>query len=974
MKKLLHLFYCLIYNKVYILFILFSLQCYGQNTSLQPVKLNEYNAKNGLSQNNVNVIMFDQKGFLWIGTDDGLNRFDGHSFQHFNSYTQNQLQFNSIRSLALSPIDEKIWIGTNGSLEVFDPVSKVFHREVITKEENIEDVRKVIWDKENNQFIAINNQGVFYKHSTSKTYQPLPIDIVNINNISLFDGQLYIGNKKGLRKVSYNKDVFNVSIIKQIKNATCFLPRDNSIIIGTKDGYLFEVSRNDEIKVLYKSKHSIKTITYDTNDNIWLGTEGNGVILITSDHKTVKLLHQKVSKHTINYLYRGDNDEIWLGTFGNGFLHYNDKDPFFVMSNASTYGIGLSNNSVTSIAAKNNNELWVGTDGGGLDLINIKTGEVNNKIKDKNIISLESDGNCLWVGTYKEGLFLQKKGSLRHINLKDQNNESIDNDNIWDIHVDEDQTVWLATSNGIIHYDPKKRNAYRYIENKKDYHSLSNNDCRKIYKDVKGDLWIGTFNGLNRYDKSTDSFRRFHLNKNQETGINLNNSILSLSEDENLTLWVGTFGNGLWKFDRKKDAFIPSKINHLLPNKVIYSIEIDKSNHLWLSTNKGLTMYDIKNGHLKSLSIEDGLQGMQFNVGASSAVLDSLLAFGGTDGLTIFSPKKAQLINNNSISPTITSLILTEPHQESSNIDISQEKEITLDAHQRNFAIQYVGLDYNYQHNLEYQTRIIGFDENWTTTKEHQTMMYSNFPPGKYVFQVRCRYRNGKWGETSEITLLLKAYYWETFGFKLLVLTFLCLGVYAIYVAYIKNLKKQRVILDQLVKDRSQALLAKEMDILEVKQQKADLIKDTLEVREKELTTHALRIVHLNTLIEQLDEKLSELQKNPHDFSPSKINSIRREIKRAENVEKDWEYLNGLFAEVHRPFIDMLHKKHPSLTEGNIRLCSLIKLNMSSKDIAAIMGISQNSVKVARKRLRKRLELSSEENLEVYLLNLGREN
>ncbi|MBB6460782.1 two-component regulator propeller domain-containing protein [Flammeovirga kamogawensis] len=943
---------------------------------LKPIKLSSFSTKNGLSQNNVNDILYDKYGFLWIGTDDGLNKFDGHSFQKFTSNSINGLSFSSIRCLKNDPVEDKLWIGTNGSLEVYDFETKIFTKVKVQNKHSVEDIKGITWCN-SKQWIAINHIGLFVKDKSSIEYQKIEGTEGAIQSIAAFRKLLFLATDKGLVTFSNNNySEVSVPTLEQFKKKNIFILKriKNQLFVGTKDGSLFLIDSQLKAQKLYSGKNKIKTIALDHNQNIWIGTEGNGIILLekAKQYKSFTLLHHKSNGKTINYIYKGVENNIWIGTFGDGLQLYNESDPFFLFTEEKTYSLGLSHNSVTSITEVKENELFVGTDGGGVDKVNLKNGKIENILSNKFVISLEKNDDKVWVGKYHDGLaYFDKNQKIHPFTLKDQFGKSLSTDNIWDIQFDLDNNMWLATTVGVIKYNQNTEEVTRYLHHNSIKNTLSNNDTRKVYLDIKGDIWIGSFNGLNKYNKIHDNFEQLYLNQTKNDSLNTNNAIISICEDNNFNLWIGTFGNGLWKLDRQTDTFSPATINQQLPNQVIYSIENDLDGILWLSTNRGLVAFNSLENTIRCFSAEDGLQGKQFNVGASFLLNNGNLAFGGTEGLNVFNGIKAMHFLQENPNVKVTSLTLYNEFQNANTIDISNQESLELAPHHRTFSLGFVGLDYNYHHNIEYRYRLKGFEEHWHKSKSTKTVIYSNLLYGNYWFEVQCRYKGQNWGELTKIEVLLQSNYWETLYFKLSIALLIALGLVGIYYIYVRNLKKQKEMLDQMVKERSQALLAKEMDILEMNNQKAELIKEALAMREKELTTHALRLVHLNTLIDHIDKKLESIQKSPEEFSPSKINSIRREIKEVDDLEKDWKVLNSLFAEVHKPFIETLTKTHPTLTEGNIRMCYLIKLNMSSKDIASIMGISSNSVKVARKRLRKRLELESDDSLEDYITKMG---
>ncbi|MBB3698468.1 hypothetical protein KMW28_16100 [Flammeovirga yaeyamensis] len=945
------------------------------NNSTVPTKLTALKAKQGLSHNNVTALVQDKYDILWVGTEDGLNMYDGNSITSFQDNSEKKLTFNSIRTLELDPLMNKVWIGTNGSLEFYDYERDNFYREHITSNLNtIEDVCKILWDDDLNKIVGVSNQGVF--RESKNGYRLISKETSQINSIEKMDNLLFVATESG---VSLYDLILNQSIQqyqfddlngKQIKVLEAF---DHSLYLGTAQGEIYRYEDHQLVR-LADIGHSIKTITKDQKGNIWVGSESNGAMILTQGEELQhqKILNKKISSKTINTIYVGNDNIVWLGSFGNGLLQCNLNDPFYTIAEGEGNELGLKNGSVTSIL-NDDEKIWIGTDGGGLHHVDLQMMSTKVFLPSKSILSLKEVNGILWAGTYKDGLYFSRdKKNFQKLKLFDDQGNTIEKEVVWDILVDNTTYLWMATSNGILKYNLNTKELNRYNYQVDNPNSLSNNDCRKVFKDIKGDIWIGTFHGLNRYRKESDDFKRLYFNNKEEDNMNINNAILSIYEDDKLNFWVGTFGKGLWRLNRQEDLFEVEEINTALPSLFIYSIESSEGNNLWLSTNKGITVYNTKTNTILNYNAADGLQGPQFNVGASAKLSGKYLAFGGTNGVNIFNPNKVLNTSVKPLRPIIKNIIVHSSKVPFNTKKVIYKNHLILSPEERNFSFEYVAVDFRQNHKLEYQTRLLGFDNHWQTTKSNSSILYSNFSPGEYTFQVRARYPHQEWGAIQSFKLQLLPYFYERLEFKLFcTLLLLIMGVF-VYRWTIKKMDRNKMKMEGIINERLNVLISEEQLLSDIENQKADLIKETLDKREKELTTHALRLLHLNSLIEQLDEKLLHLQQNPEEFTINKIKSIRRDIKNAENLEKEWEVLNQLFAEVNQPFIKELQELNKGLTDGNLRLCYLIRLNMSTKDIASIMGISINSVKVARKRLRKRLDLSSDVSLNDFILNLGK--
>ncbi|WP_044220182.1 ligand-binding sensor domain-containing protein [Flammeovirga pacifica] len=946
------------------------------NNSTVPTKLTALKAKQGLSHNNVTALVQDKYGILWIGTDDGLNIYDGNSITTFQDNSEIKLTFNSIRTLSMDSLENKVWIGTNGSLEYYDYGENKFYRETIIPQDNIiEDVCKILWDDDHKKIVGVSNQGVYREREYG--YTLISEETSHIYSIERINSTLYIASNKGISVYDLATDTYldqpQLSFLhqKQIRLLEAF---GDTLYIGTAQGDIF-IFNKGVLEHVVNTNHSIKSITKDKQGIIWVGTESHGAYTLIKEKKKYRLqkvLNKKISAKTINFIYAGNDNIIWLGSFGNGLLQCNLNDPFFTIGEGPIKELGLNNGSVTSIE-NDAGKIWIGTDGGGIHQVDLSSMKITSFLKNKSILSVQKVKNTVWVGTYKDGLFYSSdRKRFKKLIRNDQLNYSIEKEVIWDILNDNDTLLWMATSRGVIKYNLDNGLLKRYEYDESNTHSLSNNDCRKVYKDIKGDIWIGSFHGLNRYCPRTDEFKRLYFNNKASDNMNVNNAILSIYEDEHLNFWVGTFGKGLWRLNRQDDLFEEEEeINKNLPSLFIYGIESSADNFLWLSSNKGISAYNVKTGQILNYNEADGLQGPQFNVGASAQFSNELLAFGGTNGVNFFYPQKVLNTSVKTLQPIIKKLIIHASDHPSVSKKIYHKKSITLQPDERNFSFEYAVVDFKQNHKLEFQTRLLGFDKHWQTSKNTFSSLYSNFEVGTYTFQVRARYPHQEWGKIQSFQINLSPFFYERIEFKIVCIVLLLITLYGVYRWTLKrtHLRNDRV--EEIINQRLKTLISEEQVLSDLENQQSILIRETLEKREKELTTHALRLLHLTSLIEQLDEKLLHLQTHPEEFSTNKIKSIRRDIKNAENLEKEWEILNQLFAEVHQPFIKELQELNKGLTEGNLRLCYLIRLKMNTKDIASIMGISINSVKVARKRLRKRLELPTDISLNDYIFELG---
>ena len=659
-------------------------------------------SSDGLSQSTVNCIIQDEHGFLWIGTQDGLNQYDGYNFTCY--YNQpgdsTSLSDNYITSLCLAP-DGSIWVGTmSGGLNHLDKKTGKFQRfqKNLSRQGSITD--NTIWALTcdgNGNIYAGTNDGL-------NVYNPelQQFSYFNQNNsilpsrmvISLFNddkGHIWIGTNKGL--VRYELDSQNFSPIEIISDNngesniiiwTINKDLRGNILLGTKNG-IFQTINDKQAKLLHGTDAlSVVWNLFPVSQNkIWCGTQDG---LHCYDKKagvsktilTNSVAADKTSNPNVWSVYKDQANIIWIGS-DEGLAKFETKrNSFWILNEDKDNDLYLTEKSVNSILVDSENTLWVGTDGKGLNYIKDDRKKFSVFTHDKtrfNSISgnrvwalLEDSEGLIWIGTYGDGLccYDKKLDSFKRYSTGNEKNQ-ISNSRVLALHEDNDGNIWVGTRGGGINKINKRSGEISVFKNNpEDSTSLPSNTILAITGDKNGNVWIGNYKGgLSKFNKHNNSFINFQHDGNIPNSIS-NNNVWSLLSDANNRLWLGTQG-GLNCTDLNDTTLI---FHHItteqgLPSNTIFGIESDNNGNLWMSTFRGIAKMNIKkidelsicwekgedyvidpfNPVIESFYVQDGIHGNEFNQGAYFQDKNGVIYFGGLTGMTYFHPDSLQKSN-----------------------------------------------------------------------------------------------------------------------------------------------------------------------------------------------------------------------------------------------------------------------------------------------------------------------------------------
>lgn len=809
----------------------------------QKLRFKHYSIDNGLSQNTVYCLLEDKEGIIWIGTEDGLNKFDGYSFTAYKHRNQNP---NSISHNQINDLYEdksgRIWVATSDGLNVFDKKTDSF--ELIPIPNNLSEFITSIFEDNNGDIWITTLNGLFLYHPTKKTFSHYKDQ--NNNRADKImqdsDGLLWLSINKDLRIFNPKNKKFiplppllenNSSLRNSYPRA---IKQDSlkRIWIGTETSglFIYDTKSNtlQHIENEKSNKNSlpvniIRDIFFNKNE-VWLGTRNGLSIFNTKTEKFKNYQNDEydnssISQNSVRKILKDKAGNIWIGTFAGGLNLLTPNHNIFKYIGPKTINQpGISFKMASAITAAANKGLWVGTEGGGINLVNLNLSSfqpfslplVSTNIAANTIKSLLLDGDNLWVGTFKGlGYFNSKTGIFSDILIpKNRGVASI---------AKTGDKLWLGTNgNGLISREKNGKTTI-FKSSLKDSNTLSGNNILKVIHDQQNNLWIATNEGLNYYDHK--KFKQYRYDKNNPFSIS-NNSVSTLLIDSKDRLWVGTKGGGLNLFEKSSGKFYVIDQTLGLANDAIQAIEEDHKGNIWISTNFGLSKIIIKGQPpfsknsviINNYFVEDGLQSNQFLINSSFKNAEGELFFGGINGITYFHPDQIQ---KNLYQPPV---ILTEFMMRNKTIidydkdsplkhTINETKEIILTYDQAFISFKFAALNYINPAKNQYAYKLEGLkNDEWQFVENQRMATYTNLDAGTYFFHVKAANNNGVWNNKEKtIKIIVLPPWWKTWWaytlYSLIIITLL----YLYYSYSIKTTRlKSELAYEHLIREKDHEL------------------------------------------------------------------------------------------------------------------------------------------------------------------------
>jgi signal transduction histidine kinase/ligand-binding sensor domain-containing protein len=819
------------------------------------VRFGQISLEQGLSQSSVFCIAQDRKGFMWFGTQDGLNQYDGYSFHVYKPIPGDPDSLSDAHIRAMVEDQEGIlWIGTNGGgLDGLDrDTGEVVHFQYDPGDSQslsdnyvntvYEDSQGVVWigtasgldrlDRTRQRFVRYQHSAHDPSSLSRGAVQAIYEDREGVLWIGTAGGGLNRFDGEEERFVHYQFDPADPSSLSSNMVVSIYQDSQGVLWVGTDGGGLDRFERSTERFIRYQndlqephslSNNSIQAIQEDRFGTLWIGTLGGG--LNRFDRETGQFTRYRSDRSDprslgddwIWSLYEDRSGALWIGTLGAGISILDRSSQRFVHYESSPHDPdGLSDNFVWSIHQDEEGVLWLGTLGGGLDRFDRRSGDWSHYRHDPgdphslshNVVrSIQQDAEgVLWIGTEGGGLdrFIRETGRFTHYRYDPADPHSLSSNDVLTVYVDRSDTVWVGTWRGLNKLDRATGRFVRYQSSGADGHGLSQNTVRSIYEDWSGALWIGTEGGLNRLDRDAEVFTVYTANP-EEDGALSSNTILSMLEDQSGTLWIGTHGGGLNKFDRAVNRFVDFSAEHGLPSDVVYGILEDEQGFLWLSTNQGVCKFDPRTETCTSYSAADGLQSQEFNAGAFTRGMNGEMFFGGVNGFNAFHPESV------ASNPFLPPIVLTSLRQGGEEVSVGgpleSMEEVTFRWPANYFEFEYAALSYLQPEKNQYAYMLEGFREGWNYAGTRRFGRYTNLPGGTYTLRVKGTNNDGVWNEEGlSVRVTIVPPFWASWWFRLIVSLVVVGGGVAAYRLRVQGVEARTRTLEGLVQERTQEI------------------------------------------------------------------------------------------------------------------------------------------------------------------------
>jgi len=872
--------------------ILFCL-AWSRNVEAQApaLKFKQIAIEQGLSNSWVEAIYQDSRGFMWFGTRDGLNRYDG---QQIKVYRNDVKDTNTISDSYIHCIYEdrehNIWVGTANGLNCFNPATDVFtrykHNASATSIGN-NTISCIYEDKQNNLWVTTRGGGLSLLNKNDNNFLNFRHDSTN--------------------KTSIADDVANY--IYEDANNNMWIATESGLDLFDRQNKTFTLYRN-QLDLNHNNICNItRYICADKNGNLFIGTANAGVIIFDVKQKTFKQLthllnnEASLSGDQVLSVMADKEANIWVGVVNEGLNLYKAQTGTFTHyrhepGNANS----LNQRSASAIFEDIQGNLWVGTHRGGVSFYAPAANRFNLYRQEADVNSISySDVKCfcedksgnLWVGTDGGGLnlFDRVKNTFKHYHYDPTNTNTLGSDAVLDITADSDGNLWVGTWGGGLNlFDVQKSTFTRFKNNPADNSSISSNFVQKIYQDHTGNIWVGTYyGGLNLLDKRTHKFTRITKSPDGTTTLTGNN-VVAINEDKMGNIWIGTddgalncynlntkkfshyFNDeekspdfrvistdnkgrvwvgqkGLYLFDVTKNTFALFSDKVGLSTEFIKGITEDGEGNLWVSTDNGISRINPDTHTFKKFNVADGLQGSEYESNAFLKASDGEMFFGGNTGLNTFYPSK---IKTNQFVPPVyitafqifTKNVTVGDNSPLKN-DISLTKKIILNYQQSSISFDFAALNYVTPENNDYAYKLEGLDTGWVYAGNARKASYTNLSAGTYTFYVKASNNDGLWNETgASVKIIVTPPFWLTWWFKTLIVLIVIAGAYAYYHKKIEDVKRQKAVLEKQVKERT-----------------AEVLKqvEELKAQSEELSQQAAYLEELNEQLEA--QKEQELEK-----------------------------------------------------------------------------------------------------------------
>ncbi|GIZ09519.1 two-component regulator propeller domain-containing protein [Flavobacterium sp. UMI-01] len=748
-------------KKLYVLFFLFSVIWFGFSQN-EIYKFKHLSTVDGLSQNSAIAIIQDNLGQVWIGTRDGLNKYDGSKFTIYRHNRANPLSISNSDILCLKQdSDGFIWVGTAIGLNKYNPQNDTFKTYFTNKEKTtLRD--NTIWaikELSNKELWIGTPSGLSIYNKAQDSFKSVSSEGLILSIFENKKGKVFIGTKNGLKQlVSKSRTEYQFKTIKGTENFNILdiieSPTGN-LLLGTRTQGVLEYDTvtgvvSPYLKELKNTHKNVRQMLFDDKGKLWVGTYGG--LLVVDQNKNIRPFNSNINDNEsinddfIKFLFKDKKGSIWIGTYNGGIGIWDESNVNFINITQKPGNLGLGFKVVSSIVSYKDYFIF-GTEGGGISIVNKKTKSIEH-LNTKNTPAFLSDNiktlfvtkdNNLWIGTFEDAFVVYNLETKKiTTSLHRQLFNYLQGIGVYVIKQDTNGDMLLGTiGKGLVRYNSSTK-AIKTISTTTNSKGLIVGIVRSIKIDSKGNIWISTIKGLNVIDRK-GNIKDYFFDKESQIGY----SVTSVFEDSKGQIWATTEGDGLFKMVNNQFKAVDVKIGNATPVNGVRCIIEDAKGNFWMSTvNQGILYFNPNNYKvLATYTRKEGLGSNQYNNNSSLRVDDSKFFFGGPSGAVYFDANK---LVKNTYSPQV---IITDFKVKNKSIEVNDEtkllaktitftEEIELSYEQGNFNISFSIPNFINSSSNHYQYRLKGLEKDWNETTQN-SVSYTIQNPGDYTFEVK---------------------------------------------------------------------------------------------------------------------------------------------------------------------------------------------------------------------------------------------
>lgn len=938
-------------------------------------------------------IFQDNEGYIWLGTYNGLYKYDGINFESFVFDKNSNSISNSVVHAIAEDKNHNLWFGTEYGLNKYNKktgIFTVYHNNpddsTSIKHDHIRsiyiDKNTYIWigtyggglnrfDPKNESFTYITKENTYGKLKSNR------INCVLAENDSTF----WVGTENGglLIYTPWNNTIKALNPLSKsdLTISEIFKDSKEQIWVGTWQGGMLQFNKSDSTftKVLesFTDEWTPKSIKEDIDGNLWIGTFKTGIIIYNPDTKHYNQLKAdsknpfSLTADDIWTIYIDRSQIVWIGTFGGGFGRYDKfRHKFHNLTKIGLSINGTSNHEVRAVCELNH-QIWLGGSN-GLYLYN----KIDNKIEayfdisnrnPLNSIIADSKEN-LWLGTDK-GLYKFNPTTRKKTLIIDRNIiPALNQDLVTDILEDKHGNIWFAIYDEGLFLIPKSElnkksikpeqiTRYQYKKGQKG--GISSNIIWDIYYVSDNEIWLATNKNIDKFNKEQNHFEGF--------GDFAHSTFYS---NQPGIIWAGSLGQGLKRIEQNTGKTKTYSVEEGLQSQIIYGIQGDDDGNLWISTNKGISKFNPFNESFRNFDKADGLPSIIYSQNSSAELSSGEFIFGCTNGITLFYP------NNIKDSPFKTAVKITDIKVLNNSIfkttilnhfkqSVIKDNLLVLNHKENIVSINFTALSYSATHKIKYAYMLEGFDQDWVyTDASNRFATYTNLDGGDYIFKVKATNADHIWNDDyTTLNLKIKPPFYKTipfYIFSIFLLGLLIISVYNIKVNTIQQNAQNRFLLEQQEKEK---------EIMRLNNEKLD---NQLEFKKKELASTILNSIKKNEELNKLQEELLLISNDVIPKNKKRIEKLIKEIELSLSESENWAHFEQNFNVIHNDFLKRFGENFTKLTHKDLRICAFIRMNIENKEIARTLNITPESLGVSRTRIRKKIELDKDTYLNDFIL------